>query len=123
MSMVQLEEHPIRVLNSPSSHSSAVCKAVSVKETSSSCSVSEVKNRTEFSSKVSDTSSANTTQFASPKSSRYVDQIRKSAIPKKPGKTQNGLKERGTVGQSIAWRRCHQRNWKRDMNWTQNSHL
>ena len=82
MSTVQLEEHPIGVLNSPSSHSSAVRKEVSVKETSS-CSVSEVKNRTEFSSKASDTSSANTTRFASPKSSRYVDQIRKSAIPKK----------------------------------------
>ena len=53
MSMVQLEEHQIGVLNSPSSHSSAVRKAVSVKETSSSCSVSEVKNRTEFSSKAS----------------------------------------------------------------------
>ena len=38
MSTVQLEEHPIRVLNSPSSHSSAVRKPVSVKETSSSCS-------------------------------------------------------------------------------------
>ena len=84
MLTLQPEEYPIHdpigVSNRSSSHSSAVPKAVSVKETSSSFSVSQVKNCTEF---ASDTSSANTTRFASPKSSRYVDEIRKSAIPKK----------------------------------------
>ena len=59
------------------------------------------------SSEITGDKSRNFTHFASPKNSRDVEEVRKSAIL-------NGQREHGTFGQSIAWRRCHQRNWKRD---------
>ena len=110
------EEHQTGVSDrSRSSHLSAVPEVVPVKQTSPSCFIPKVKNGTEVNSEANDTS-ANTTRFASPKSSKSVEEVRKSAIPKKPGKILDGQRERGTVGRSSAWRSCHQRNWKRDMN-------
>ena len=41
-------------------------------------------------------------RFVSPKSFRDVKAIRKSAVPKKPGKIQIGQREHGAVGLHIA---------------------
>ena len=77
------EEHQIGVSDRPSSsHSSAVPEVVLVKQTSPSCFIPKVNNCTEVNSEANDTS-ANTTRFASPKSSKSVEEVRKSAIPKK----------------------------------------
>ena len=99
-----------------------VPRAVLVKQTSFSCSIPEVKNCNEVSLEAYDTS-ANTTRFASPKSSKSVEEIENQWFQKEPGKILNRQREHGMAGQSIAWRRCHQRNWKRDMNWTQSLYL